>query len=95
MAEVFAQFDERIVSSDGMTYTAQACGAPAAHGIWEGWVEFIPSGSAAPVRSPRETTQPNRIDTLYWATGLTPVYLEGALHRALAPPGRKKTTLPY
>ena len=40
---------------------------------------------ASAVRSPRETTQPNRTDTVYWATGLTPVYLEGALQRALHP----------
>ena len=39
----------------------------------------------AAVRSGRETTQPNRQDTAYWATGLTPVYLEGALGRALNP----------
>ena len=38
-----------------------------------------------PVRSSRETTQPNRHDTIYWATGLTPVFLEGALDRALNP----------
>jgi hypothetical protein len=38
------------------------------------------------VRSGRETTQPNRTDTVYWATGLTPVYLEGALRRALDAP---------
>ena len=37
------------------------------------------------MRSSRETTQPNRQDTLYWATGLTTVYLEGALERALKP----------
>ena len=37
-----------------------------------------------PVQSPRETTQPNLTDLNYWATGLTPVYLEGALARALA-----------
>ena len=37
------------------------------------------------LRSPRETTQPNRQDVEYWATGLTPVYLEGALRRALNP----------
>jgi hypothetical protein len=35
--------------------------------------------------SSRETTQPNRRDTDYWASGLTYVYLEGALHRALKP----------
>jgi hypothetical protein len=53
--------------------------------MWQGWIEFVPVGSGKAVRSPRETTQPNRADTLYWATGLTPVYLEGALHRALHP----------
>ena len=40
---------------------------------------------ATSIRSGRETTQPNRQDTAYWATGLTPVYLEGALERALNP----------
>ena len=38
-----------------------------------------------PLRSARATTQPNRQDTLYWATGLTPVYLDGALKRTLRP----------
>jgi hypothetical protein len=37
------------------------------------------------VRSPRETTQPNRTDTEYWATGLGDIYLEGALRRSLEP----------
>ena len=35
------------------------------------------------LRSFRETTQPNLTDLRYWATGLTPVYLEGALERIL------------
>lgn len=52
---------------------------------WEGWLEFHPVDGSAPLRSNRETTQPNRVDTEYWATGLTPVYLEGALERALTP----------
>ena len=57
--------------------------------MWHGWIEFDlldESGRRATLRSPRETTQPNRTDTEYWATGLTPVYLEGALTRALKPP---------
>jgi hypothetical protein len=53
--------------------------------MWQGWIEFEPVGGGAPIRTPRETTQPNRVDAHYWATGLTPVYLEGALHRALHP----------
>jgi len=57
--------------------------------MWQGWIEFDPIDEPAgrdTLRSPRETTQPNRTDTEYWATGLTPVYLEGALKRALSPP---------
>jgi hypothetical protein len=53
--------------------------------MWQGWIEFEPVDGGAPIRSPRETTQPNRTDTQYWATGLTVVYLEGALCRALNP----------
>jgi len=44
------------------------------------------------VRSGRETTQPNLVDLEYWATGLTPVYLDGALRRALA--GRTRVVSP-
>jgi hypothetical protein len=58
-----------------------------ADGSWQGWIEFVPIDAGVPVRTPRETTQPNRTDTQYWATGLTPVYLEGALARALKKPG--------
>jgi hypothetical protein len=53
--------------------------------MWEGWIEFIPVDGGTAIRSPRETTQPNYTDTKYWATGLTRIYLEGALTRALAP----------
>ena len=57
-----------------------------AGGTWQGWIEFVPVGRGTPVRTPRETTQPNRIDTEYWATGVSAIYLEGALRRALAKP---------
>ena len=84
MAEVFVEFDEPVTAEDGKIYTARACGGQMASGTWQGWIEFIPA-SGDPVRSARETTQPNRQDTIYWATGLTPVFLEGSLRRALNP----------
>jgi hypothetical protein len=59
-----------------------------ADGMWQGWIEFLPLDGGAPIRSARETTQPNRTDAAYWATGLTAVYLEGALQRALNPAAR-------
>jgi hypothetical protein len=86
MAEVLAEFANVLVDGDGARYRAQACGSPMAHGIWQGWVEFQPIDGGPPVRSPRETTQPNRTDTEYWATGLSAIYLEGALRRALKRP---------
>jgi hypothetical protein len=85
MAEVLVEFSDPITDSDGITYAARACGSESDNGHWQGWIEFIPLDGAEPIRSGRETTQPNRTDALYWATGLTHVYLEGALHRALNP----------
>jgi hypothetical protein len=83
MAEVLVEFTDPVETEDGMRYIARACGAPAdGNGLWHGWIEFIPTTGGEVLRSPRETTQPNRQDTLYWATGLTAVYLEGALNRA-------------
>jgi hypothetical protein len=85
VAEVLVEFTDPIMSADGKSYIARAVGSEMPDGMWQGWLEFLPMGDGEPIRSGRETTQPNRTDTLYWATGLTPVYLEGALHRALNP----------
>ena len=85
MAEVLVEFTDRVAAQTGKEYIARACGAPMGDGMWQGWIEFLPLGGGEALRSSRETTQPNRQDTLYWATGLTTVYLEGALERALNP----------
>jgi hypothetical protein len=94
MAEVLVEYSDRVTSKDGRTFIARACGAEMDDTRWQGWIEFIPVDGGSPVRSGRETTQPNRMDTEYWATGLTPVYLEGALDRALNPPTRATPTAP-
>lgn len=83
MAEVLVEFDATIRAEDGGTYTAQACGAADERGLWHGWIEFTPADGGEPVRTPQETTQPNRPDLEYWAGGLTAAYLEGALERAV------------
>jgi hypothetical protein len=85
MAEVLVEFSDVVITAGGSRYMARACGSAVESGHWQGWVEFIDLETGDAVRSPRETTQPNRTDTVYWATGLTPVYLEGALQRALHP----------
>ena len=85
MAEVLLEYSDAVASQTGQSYRARACGAETRDGMWQGWIEFLPTGDGEPIRSARETTQPNRQDTEYWATGLTPVYLEGALRRAERP----------
>lgn len=85
MAEVLVTFNDTIAGPEGSLYRARACGREMADGRWEGWLEFETTDASETLRSGRETTQPNRTDTAYWATGLTQVYLEGALARALRP----------
>jgi hypothetical protein len=85
MAEVLAEFSGPVIGANGIAYRGQAVGAPMNGSLWEGWIEFIPVGGGTPLRTSRETTQPNHRDAVYWATGLTAVYLEGALERALNP----------
>jgi len=82
MAEVLVRFTEPVRGSDGREYSAQACGGVADDGLWEGWIEFA-SVVGSPMRTPRETEQPNRAALLYWAEGLSAAYLEGALRRAI------------
>jgi len=94
MAEVLVAFTEPVVSTDGKIYAASACGRATESGTWEGWIEFLPAAGGETIRSARETTQPNHQDTVYWATGLTPTYLEGALRRALNPAPRSEAAPP-
>jgi hypothetical protein len=50
-------------------------------GTWQGWSGFR-SAEGGSLLTERETTQSNRAGVTYWATGLEPVFLEGALQRA-------------
>ena len=49
--------------------------------VWIGWIEFRPKRGKA-LKTGEETSQPTKKAVEYWATGLEPVYLEGALERA-------------
>jgi hypothetical protein len=85
MAEVLVEFDAAFPGRDGATYTPRACARMTEDGRWEGWIEFSDVDTGVVVQTARETTQPTRDDAMYWATGLSRVYLEGALGRALSP----------
>ena len=85
MAEILVKFDEPIAASGGKAYFAQAVGKEVEGGLWHGWLEFqAVSDELDALPSGRETTQPNRTNLEYWAQGLTKIYLEGALARAIS-----------
>ena len=87
----------------GLVYDrARVYGEAQPDGRWMGLIEFVPADGSEPIRTSRETTQRNVNDLAYWATGLEPVYFEGALDRArrtvdpipTAPPGPAAVDVP-
>lgn len=85
MAELLLEYQNIFADADGTTYRARACGRQTRGGLWEGWIEFVPTDGGKTLRSRRETTQPNRVDAVYWATGISNIYLQGAFDRAQHP----------
>lgn len=83
MAEVIHVFPTT-VSHAGLRWAAQAWGEAGDDGRWIGWLVFSAAGSGQTLATPRETIQSNREALAYWASGLTPTYLDGALRRALS-----------
>jgi hypothetical protein len=83
MVVLLQEYSTRISGSDGVEYVVRSYGEERADGTWSGWLEFLPTNSTRPLlRTGQETSQPNRVTIEYWATGLEPVYFEGALARA-------------
>lgn len=84
MAVLLQEYATRVVGSDEVEYVVKSYGEEREDGTWTGWLEFHPTDLARPVlRTGQETSQPNRGAIEYWATGLEPVYFEGAFSRTL------------
>jgi hypothetical protein len=81
-AELVGELAEHFTASDGTRYAVRVWAGPGATGTWVGWLEFAALDGSEVRRTGQETTQPQRDDVLYWATGLTPAYFEGAFARA-------------
>ena len=83
MPELIHEYSFVYRSDDGTPYVLRAWGESRSDGTWEGWLEFTPAdGVGRERRTGRETTQPNRDAVAYWASGLEPIYFEGAFARA-------------
>jgi hypothetical protein len=85
MAELLVAYETPVSDASG-TYRARAVGRQGNDGMWEGWLEFEPVESPGKVIvTSIESRQPEKVHLVYWATGLQPIYLEGALGRARNP----------
>lgn len=83
MPELIFEHAARVEDEEGTVYVPRSYGQERADGTWIGWIEFHPqSGEGAFLRTDQETTQRNRAALAYWASGLEPVYFEGAFDRA-------------
>jgi hypothetical protein len=83
MAELLQEYATAVIGPDNTTYIVRSYGEERLDGTWIGWLEFHPTDlSKLILRTDQETSQPNRTAVEYWATGLEPVYFEGAFERA-------------
>lgn len=71
-----------LAAPDGQTYVAEIHGRPAQVNLWEGWIEFVAQETGERLVTSVETSQPDRRALEYWASGVEPLYLEGAFERA-------------
>jgi hypothetical protein len=84
MDTLFQQFERPMQDAGGDTFLVFVQGRSRPQDTWEGWLVFERQRDARRFSTPVETTQPDAQAVLYWASGLTNVYLEGALERALS-----------
>src|SRR3989442_2886683 len=83
MAELILEYSTSITTADGQRFIPRTYGQERPDGTWIGWLEFTPTDRKGPaLRTERETTQPNKFALEYWASGLEPIYFEGAFERA-------------
>jgi hypothetical protein len=82
--ELVHERDLAITDDSGTAYDrVRVYAQPQRGGTWAGFIEFLRADGGGAVRSERETTQSTPDGVTYWATGLEPIYFEGALERAL------------
>ena len=85
MAELILEHSTHVRSAQGTIFITRSYGEERPDGTWVGWIEFTPAdGNGPTLRTDRETSQPNKVTLDYWATGLEPIYFEGAFARAQA-----------
>ena len=82
MAEVLREYPTLVGGVDDSAFVAQIWGREMSDRRWEAWIVFVPIANGQMRRTDRETVQATRAALEYWASGVTSIYLQGALHRS-------------
>ena len=85
-----------LVSDERGTFQARAVARESSDGRWEAWLEFVPADEDTSGVSVTEieTHQRDRVTVERWMSGLTRVYAEGALSRAVTVPHSVRVPAP-
>ena len=84
MTELVHERFIELADPDGRLYDRARIYATRQRGsTWRGSIRFVPVDGTDPLETGPETTQSTLEGVAYWATGLEPLYFEGALGRAL------------
>ena len=82
MTDLLHAFGNTIEDHRG-AFDGRVVGRQVGDGTWVGWLEFSPANNAESLLvTDVESRQQTHMQLMHWASGLTPVYAEGALHRA-------------
>jgi len=85
MEQLLQEFETPVVDTAGTIYRVFLYGRSRPADTWQGWLVFERVSDGRRFSTDVETTQPDAQAVLYWASGLTDAYFDGALVRALQP----------
>jgi DNA-binding MarR family transcriptional regulator len=94
MEQLLQEFETPVVDKAGTIYRVFLYGRSRPADTWQGWLVFERAADGTRYPTDVETTQPNAEAVLYWATGLTDAYFDGALDRALNPHRHNPRAIP-
>lgn len=84
MDQLLQQF-EQPVTRGNESYAVYVYGRSRPADTWQGWLVFERTRDGQRFTTPVETTQSSAQGVIYWATGLSNAYFDGALQRAMRP----------
>lgn len=94
MDRTIVVYASTVDDSGGVAHDVRACAREMDRGAWEAWFELRPRDGGALVRTPPDTTQPDRASLVRWARGISRDYLKDALAHAFADIARSRAIAP-